>query len=76
MENGGSTVSIGPGIGRQPSIALSFLKFGVMGLVLASVLRFVSGRADWFRAWSNQRHERYKPLVPGSWCPSAPWIAP
>ena len=51
MENAGSTVSIGPGIGRQSPIALFFLKFGIMGLVQASVLRFVSGRADWSRAW-------------------------
>src|ERR1035441_6195965 len=51
MENGASTASIESAAQRQPSIGLSFLKFGVMGLVLASVLRLVSGRADWFRAW-------------------------
>ena len=51
MENAGSAVSVESAAQRQPPIALSFLKFGVMGLVLASVLRFVSGRADWSRAW-------------------------
>jgi protein-S-isoprenylcysteine O-methyltransferase Ste14 len=29
----------------------SFIKYCVMGLVVASVLRLLSGRADWFRAW-------------------------
>jgi protein-S-isoprenylcysteine O-methyltransferase Ste14 len=51
MENAGSAVSIASATGRQPSLALSFIKYGGMGLVLASVLRLVSGRADWSRAW-------------------------
>ena len=51
MESAGSAASVESAAQRQPPIALSFLKFGVMGLFQASVLRFVSGRADWSRAW-------------------------
>jgi protein-S-isoprenylcysteine O-methyltransferase Ste14 len=38
-------------IGHPPSLRRSLIRYCLMGLVLASVLRLVSGRADWLRAW-------------------------
>lgn len=51
MESGIAAPPVASATQRSRIIRSSFIKHGVSGLILVTLLRLVSGRSDWYRAW-------------------------